>query len=409
MHWSHQQLPHLSVNGLFVTESDTRSQFSRTSEFQDGRTNDEVPFRVRHPSICIDDPDGQFPLNVRRSDITEDRYPFEEDLFADVIDDFLSYMIVSVPDGAKGEWPRGRVSHPGVRQDIVVNAGPFGCAVAPAIFRPDGISPLIPTMAGACDAEVVYVALPTKRQVIDYYYTDFKPSIDLSFLKLIPPGAVAFAIDSFRSHQLPGGVSFDELASVSAAFIAVGGAYDEDASTWETSGSLATLVGARAIRGARIVCPRSSESCLTDYENLLKKIFAESERVAEKRGKALKDDKRLQNSIRDTLSRIHVSGTLGEHIELTTVDCPGTRLNIETIARGESSSECIVELFLTGENRSVRSQADGLLSRRWREIVTEIFIPFDPQQRQAKCERAYDALGEFIKVHQLMSRSGFCV
>src|SRR5205085_4404807 len=62
VYWSFEEAPALTVNGIFVSNSQTLSRFSEGLQEQN-------PFGLQHPSICILDHDAQFPLNLQRTQI----------------------------------------------------------------------------------------------------------------------------------------------------------------------------------------------------------------------------------------------------------------------------------------------------------------------------------------------------
>ena len=94
--WTYAPMPNLSVNGMFVTNSSTRHKFGRRgrrhwSQGQQTATDFKcawAKFSIGHPKLCISDPDGRFPLNLQRTNISEPSYPFLDQLLTDVVDDY---------------------------------------------------------------------------------------------------------------------------------------------------------------------------------------------------------------------------------------------------------------------------------------------------------------------------------
>lgn len=142
VYWTYQPLPNLSVNGLFITDSSIRGDSSRVSRrgaFCSG-WNDSVSFSIGHPKICVEDPDGAFPLNLRRSDITEREYPFKAPLISDIIDDFLAYLLVYCPKNpSDGRWMSIR-PHPGVHLSVDISAKVFKAQLSPFLTTSEGIT-----------------------------------------------------------------------------------------------------------------------------------------------------------------------------------------------------------------------------------------------------------------------------
>ena len=138
--WTYAPMPNLSVNGMFVTNSSTRHKFGRRgrrhwSQGQQTATDFKcawAKFSIGHPKLCISDPDGRFPLNLQRTNISEPSYPFLDQLLTDVVDDYLAYLLVNGPESPMGAvdsverrhdyGSKVRSRHAGVSVDISKNA-----------------------------------------------------------------------------------------------------------------------------------------------------------------------------------------------------------------------------------------------------------------------------------------------
>jgi hypothetical protein len=65
------------------------------------------------PNVSVFDPDGHLPLVLQRNALATQKYPFQEQLFQDVIRDLLAYLLARAPQhpldgrGPYGEWYPG--------------------------------------------------------------------------------------------------------------------------------------------------------------------------------------------------------------------------------------------------------------------------------------------------------------
>ena len=92
--WSYNEGPFLVTNGIVVTESRPSATITDIP-LRDLGTSSGFPFIC--PNVSVFDPDGNLPLVLQRTGLTTSRYPFHEELFQDVIQDWLAFLLVYAP------------------------------------------------------------------------------------------------------------------------------------------------------------------------------------------------------------------------------------------------------------------------------------------------------------------------
>ncbi|MCP4104613.1 MAG: hypothetical protein GY749_03600, partial [Desulfobacteraceae bacterium] len=85
IHWTYLEAPKLTCNGIVVDNTFGRNIMK------------EKNFEINGPSISVFDYDANFPLNIQRTALTQNEYPFREILFSDVLKDFIAFLIVTAP------------------------------------------------------------------------------------------------------------------------------------------------------------------------------------------------------------------------------------------------------------------------------------------------------------------------
>lgn len=86
IHWNNSDfLPALTCNGIKVMRRNIQNFYSRNY------------IDISTPNISIFDFDANLPLNLQRTDLTQRKYPFHEELLNDVLKDFLSWAFVNAP------------------------------------------------------------------------------------------------------------------------------------------------------------------------------------------------------------------------------------------------------------------------------------------------------------------------
>jgi histidine kinase/DNA gyrase B/HSP90-like ATPase len=97
--WTYENSPLLVCNGIRVLERRDRSWYYYR---QDDIANLwERPYAALScPNVVAFDPDGHLPLLLQRNGLATTRYPFHEELLADVVKDMLAFILVNAPQGS---------------------------------------------------------------------------------------------------------------------------------------------------------------------------------------------------------------------------------------------------------------------------------------------------------------------
>jgi hypothetical protein len=102
IHWSYHAGPFLACNGIRVKDSQDHAYRGDESLGTSGQVG------LRRPNISVFDPDGHLPLVLQRNALATEKYPFESELFEDVLRDWLAFMLVSAPTSPKQvDWYKG--------------------------------------------------------------------------------------------------------------------------------------------------------------------------------------------------------------------------------------------------------------------------------------------------------------
>jgi molecular chaperone HtpG len=88
--WSYWEGPFLACNGIVVMKDDP-APYRRS--ILGGIGSCEMVW----PRVSVFDPDGHLPLVLQRNSLATDGYPFEHQLFQDVVRDLLAYLLVRGP------------------------------------------------------------------------------------------------------------------------------------------------------------------------------------------------------------------------------------------------------------------------------------------------------------------------
>jgi molecular chaperone HtpG len=83
IHWTYSDAPILTCNGIKI-EDDTL-ELGHLYEF------------LKNPNVSVFDYDANLPLNLQRTELTQERYPFHETLLNDILKDFIAFMFVHAP------------------------------------------------------------------------------------------------------------------------------------------------------------------------------------------------------------------------------------------------------------------------------------------------------------------------
>ncbi len=105
VHWTSESYPSLTCNGLVI--AGLRSRKRGKKQFEEPRfdwRDPSVGDVLKMPNLAVLDREGRLPLTLQRDRLVEERLPFEKELLADVLDDFLAYGLTHAPKEAP--WVR---------------------------------------------------------------------------------------------------------------------------------------------------------------------------------------------------------------------------------------------------------------------------------------------------------------
>lgn len=94
IYWSFDEAPVLICNGLFITNDNELKKTNRKD--LPGNTTISQNL-IKLPNIIIFDPNGRFPLNLRRDGMTIEKYPFSSILIRDFLGEMLAWMLFNNP------------------------------------------------------------------------------------------------------------------------------------------------------------------------------------------------------------------------------------------------------------------------------------------------------------------------
>lgn len=132
IHWSYWDGPFLACNGIVIMKRDP-SRYSRSVlRASDG-------YEVAWPNVSVFDPDGHLPLVLQRNSLATDKYPFQDELFADIIKDMLAYLLVRGPTHSLNVSTEGyRESYPGVHlSPLQIRPSGHFCSAANGLYLSD--------------------------------------------------------------------------------------------------------------------------------------------------------------------------------------------------------------------------------------------------------------------------------
>jgi len=334
--WSYWQEPSLSCNGILIREYDA-PYYAR---FEDPLgTNGHIG--LKRPRVSVFDPDGHLPLTLQRDKLVTEKYPFDSQLFDDVVRDWLSSMLVSAPSSpfvggeldAYGVWYAGAQS-------------PYRWGTWPSGFAP---------FCSAADGAI----LPDP-----WHFHQCRPH-RLWFLdeNVVPdPSLISFT---------------DRRDTIVVPVSDVGGTqrYRE----WIRVGLCGWLSsGFSHVEGLNVTCRRMLLAA-EEYKRIqLGGIIAAH----------LWSDVRVEQS-NEKYVVLH-SGTCG---------C-GDSLDLLTLSESLSRQglPILIEWHLSSDQREPSKLTP--MAELWRELLGVPAIPYDPAARRQLCSAAFSVLKEYVAAHE---------
>lgn len=382
VYWTYERLPWLTVNGLFVSDAAKVTSFA--SSGRQFHSESAFSCHIRHPHVCVEDADGAFPLNLRRTGITEPHYPFEADLRADIADDFLAYLLVHCPSRpSAGQWSR-IPSHPGIGFGCSEHVEYFGININCLASTRHGLFllPLRPT-SRLKDQPVRFLLPPTRLGDTDWHGDGDSALVACSLYG--------------RSNTWIGWAAQDMhdqlLTALSFAL-----ALRERGKTRSTMAGW--LGGGSGVSGTRLLLPSSTAKYIADPEQWVR----DASEAAPKHEK--QEPEKVTQAIRAATNGIAVERSVGDYLVVASADAPDRRFLIPEGVIEQGRDVCLVEAYPNaGDPPALRGDLE-LLAARWREVIGEPVIPFDPDTRRRVLRHAYERLAPHIAVHEAMKSDG---
>ncbi len=412
VYWTYRDLPYLNVNGIFVTQSSRRSRFvDRDSSLKD----DCFDVRIDHPKLCVDDPDGAFPLNLRRSDITEQRYPFESALFTDIVDDFLAYLLVHCPFEISAKPWHAIGTHQGVDVDTTFITGEYSALAIkqPIMAGSNGFSLFSGGVLSAINNQSLCFIVP------EVHEQRSRRGMWLEATQTTHYDSIVFSARSnaMFAHVSPNVLSnwgFAELdlaylTALEAAKLLLAGPNVGTARRREAikRRSLDAVVPKnRTVDGIRLIVPRRIETKIAKPSLWIKEITRPSKVQASYSPPHKSALDELRRVLPNLCAGWKNETTISDYTVLATPRCPKTQLDLGYLRESRAGSGCVLEVCLSQVAGHSDWDPSGPITTRWKEIIQDPIIPFEQNARRKKLRHAYEALESFIRSHEAMKGDG---
>lgn len=340
IHWTYLNAPSLICNGIRIgscPQSHWRERFG-----------------LQLPRVSVFDRDGNLPLNLQRTGIVQDQYPFENALADDVMRDFLAFALI--------RGPQRPVHHLGIKEFV----GNSLYAGSGRYFPYWGDKPKLTT---------------------DWYFTSdgFGYADPLLLSKSGFKTALIAKIDGHSFDKIPFGVPPKQAAQISTA----------DGTLWDLDRTLRHVIdlGHYNRNLTRFHDWGSSEilDLMTrDGCRFLISDFAWNRGMGEAAGK-------WPRGIKHALSKEWFID--GWHL-VSIGDCPREIFDFKSFLHGADRNlgryTVIAEIYLRGKQSSKGSP----IGCKWFEIFKCSEIPFDLAVRRRQLKHAYAELNEYLEGHK---------
>jgi molecular chaperone HtpG len=332
--WTYLDAPSLACNGIVVP-----------------RRNDNVwcaKWGLECPNLQVRDPNGVFPLNLQRSEMQTKDFPFADNLGLDVARSFCGFALSKFPyEIASLASAIGAMN--GLRSPHLPRTGPSGisewffsaegaCFFHPRLFRTSGCQALLIVRVGARSGEHPHLRLPLVP-TLGYMVADRGASLGVLDYWIREITNLPFGDSHFR--------------------------YDSDDRKWER---VFSFLGQFERTGTRVLLPKSA---LDRYQTI---------KTAKKAWRSVQGTEWEKNGW--VLAHI---GKCGESIfpfqEYAAASSP------------ENMTDTICECYFSD---AIRDAPGALIAAEWLEVFGQTFIPFDPDERRMKLQRAYELLEPYM-------------
>lgn len=384
LYWTFRDLPRLSVNGIFVNDSDSKSTLGMSFDY--AKPKGQLSIEIKVPNLCVEDPDAVFPINLRRSAVIGGATEFRGQLLQDVIDDFLAYLLVNCPETDSPSKLLAIRQHPGVRVALA-RYGIFTSIVGPFGASAHGLTLLTPTLVRSSGARSLRCFFAAKSGA-----TQFPPHRPDCLY------APAHAEHSrYSSDPWPKEVFSAELLHLAALELAqVNRPHTENPLLGSTVVLSAAMGPSFSNDGVRLLLAARIARLIASPKELVARAVSQLRKPNEARAAS------LRTMILGLCEGLAVEELPGPHAIVTTGVIRKTLQPLELTDGGES--DCVLELLISPLQFANAETSTDEVSKRWLEVFGGPFVPFNPSARQLTLRRAYDILSPFVRVHEDMRR-----
>lgn len=110
--WTFGRVPVLVCNGLNVGNKGSSLSYHRRMNWEGESRVTYVDTPVGVPYVSVIDRAARLPLDLQRYGLVQHRYPFADDLLADVTRDFIAFCLTFAPDSPPWEGTAGAFQRP---------------------------------------------------------------------------------------------------------------------------------------------------------------------------------------------------------------------------------------------------------------------------------------------------------
>lgn len=304
-------------------------------------------YRLNMPNVSVFDPDARLPLNLQRTGLTQENYPFQAELLDSVIKDFIAYTLVvaptSPPDSTKGmyvydQFPgKGEFSHP------AIDFNPLSESFAPFWFYTD---------QGVSLADKWHFSHTGLERLLIYFDKRFSAS-DLKEAAPLP-------LPKIKAHQAMLRINYQQNPTSIPS-------YSEGRYLY---GSFSFLyVNSIAVVGQRTLLPRAMAEAQLSGEKVHQVEWESEHCVLLCQGICPEESGDILLS----------SGTLEEYYKQGTLEA------------------FVSEVYLSDQHPKI---GKSLVAEAWQRIVGDPIIPYDLKERRRKFAKAYGVLDAYISAYE---------
>ncbi len=362
IHWTYSNAPALACNGFKINESKSYRAFDISPQ-------DDIAGSIITPNLHVFDPDGNLPLNLKRTDLNQDP-DFKKELSRDILKDFLAFILVCAPTKPlrdSSTWGFYQyLAYPGLDAPIR--------RLAPWICTDQGASILDSWhISQICPKSAISFFLNPENELLQYCVPS--PSAPLIALQWPPIerhfSAPSSPISILCSHLLK-----------------------------RPDPELKRLP---SIPGMRIFLH-------SIFISNLRNIVGSSSSSAKRATKTSQNIEIFQKFISKYGEQLHRA----PKIELDTSEwclfslgnCPKPSRGLQGLIRSQPKclkpeASILVEWYF--RDTSI-NPTNSPISKAWREIIKVPVIPYDQKERRKKLDHAFKALAPFVEGHEEMLR-----